>query len=63
MDLNNPNTFREEMNKLPNEEFHEFHRFIIDRYDKWKESGRNGIQFQSFEIPQMKRRFGMYVMD
>uniref|UniRef100_A0A914C0N2 Nudix hydrolase domain-containing protein n=1 Tax=Acrobeloides nanus TaxID=290746 RepID=A0A914C0N2_9BILA len=49
---------REEINKLPNEEFHEFHRFIIDRYDKWKESGRNGIQFQSFEIPQMKRRFG-----
>ncbi|VDM41176.1 unnamed protein product [Toxocara canis] len=54
---------REEIAKLPQEEFHNFHRSILERYDKWLASGRKGCHAEQFNVPELKKRWLMYFID
>uniref|UniRef100_A0A914ZDV3 Nudix hydrolase domain-containing protein n=1 Tax=Parascaris univalens TaxID=6257 RepID=A0A914ZDV3_PARUN len=54
---------REDIAKLPSEEFHKFHISILERYDQWLESGRIGCHAEKFEIPEIKKRWMMYYID
>uniref|UniRef100_A0A0M3I4M6 Nudix hydrolase domain-containing protein n=1 Tax=Ascaris lumbricoides TaxID=6252 RepID=A0A0M3I4M6_ASCLU len=54
---------REDIAKLPSEEFHKFHVSILERYDQWLENGRIGCHAEKFEIPEIKKRWMMYYID
>ncbi|KIH52602.1 hypothetical protein ANCDUO_17293 [Ancylostoma duodenale] len=52
---------REEIESLPENEFHEFHREILRRYDIWKKSGRRGCHVASCQFTSRKCK--MYYID
>ncbi|RCN48574.1 hydrolase, NUDIX family [Ancylostoma caninum] len=52
---------REELESLPENEFHEFHREILRRYDIWKKNGRRGCHLASCQFTSRKCK--MYYID
>jgi len=54
---------REEIARLPNEEFHDFHVQILKKYDELMASGRRGCHAERYEVPQLNRVWTMYYMD
>ncbi|MFH4981100.1 hypothetical protein AB6A40_007809 [Gnathostoma spinigerum] len=54
---------REEIGKLPEDQFRPFHRNILQRYDKWVASGRRGCYSEKFHDTKFGRDYTMYFVD